>query len=326
MGRYKKLFKYLPYIAVLLAFYVLIVTTIFQDISLEPIVNKPYTSLSDKTKKAPVYLISYADGPEIFYQNQNFLVHSALNKGIDHFINYRRNILDDDFLKDRASILNEKCGAGYWLWKPWIILKTLKMAPPGAIIIYADSGYCFCGELEYIFQTMEHHHVIIPEAGPNDGPLSDISKPKMLEKFGIDPIDAKKFTQIIANFIVIKNTPEACEFISKWFDLCCQKDLITGKKYGDGHHLHDQTLMNIAYLKHPRHVKLMKHEELCKFVTWHHRKTDRDTITLTAYLRKHFTVFERKILNAPGLREIRYYLRRIFPTLLESQPQANMGL
>ena len=318
----KTIFKILAYAGIACTFYLMAVMVIFQDISLEPVPDK----FKNKEHRDPVYLISYADGPEIFYQNQNFLMHSAINKGIDHFINYRRNLLDLDFLKEHASILNEKMGAGYWLWKPWIILKTLKHAPPNAVVIYTDSGYCICGELDQVFELAKRHDVIMAKAGPNDGPVTDVVKAEILTKNGIDPAKAKHLKQLVSNFIVVKNTPAGVEFIQKWFDLCTNKEFLTGENNGPGHHLHDLALLNITYYNNPDSVKVMEHEDMTKFLNWHHRKTDRKSITLTVYLRKHFTIFERKLLNAPVLKDIRFFIRNSFRTLFERHPQASKGL
>ena len=91
----------------------------------------------------PIYLISYADGPEIYKKNQAGLVQSALNKGFSHFINYRKSQLSQDFKENNKEILSLKKGAGYWLWKPWVILNTLENIPENAIVIYADTGFVF---------------------------------------------------------------------------------------------------------------------------------------------------------------------------------------
>lgn len=306
--------------------YMMTVVVIFQDISLEPILAKSYTSLKNKQFKAPVYLVSYADGDEIYYQNQNFLVHSAINKGIDHFINYRRNMLESDFLEEHASIMNEKPGGGYWLWKPWIILNTLKYAPPNAVVIYADSGYCFCGELDHVFELAKRYDVVIGESGPNDSTFGNITKAQILEKNGMDISKAKQLKMLFAGFIVVKNTSAGVEFIQKWFNLCANKEFLTGENNGPGTHLHDLALLNITYYNNPKNVKVLEHAEMAKFLNWHHRKVDRKSITLTAYLRKHLTVFERKLLNAPVLKEIRYFVRNKLCTLLQKEPQAMDGL
>ncbi|MES2252278.1 MAG: hypothetical protein V4482_01150 [Pseudomonadota bacterium] len=123
--------------------YSLAIWVVFTDISMESIDKESCVEINSTEFKPrlPVTLISYADGHEIFYKNQNFQTFSALNKGIDQFILYRRDMIDPDFYKKNEHILKEKYGVGYWLWKPQIILQTMKMMPEDSIIIYLDVGY-----------------------------------------------------------------------------------------------------------------------------------------------------------------------------------------
>ncbi len=80
--------------------YVLSIYMIYTDISLEPVPKKFCTS----DPRAPVYLVTYADGAEVFYQNQNFIVFSDLNKGIDHFLSYRRHLIDPTFISKNQEV------------------------------------------------------------------------------------------------------------------------------------------------------------------------------------------------------------------------------
>ena len=73
------------------------------DISLQPVKN-----ISGDN---PIYLISYADGPEIFIQNQNAMAESAINKGIDFTFNYRKQHIDPDFINKHADIFARTQGA-----------------------------------------------------------------------------------------------------------------------------------------------------------------------------------------------------------------------
>ena len=90
----------LKYFIILLAALVLLSQAkilMFSDISIERVLIPSTT----KDYKPPVYLISYADGPEVFHKNQNALTASALNKGIDFFLNYKRYHLDKDFIEKK---------------------------------------------------------------------------------------------------------------------------------------------------------------------------------------------------------------------------------
>ncbi|MHA1558857.1 MAG: hypothetical protein ACTSXG_03530 [Alphaproteobacteria bacterium] len=74
------------------------------DISIEPI------AVSQDASNEERYIVSYAGGNEVFFQNQNALVFSALNRGVDNFINYGNKHIDKQFVGKHKDILNEKKG------------------------------------------------------------------------------------------------------------------------------------------------------------------------------------------------------------------------
>ena len=87
-----------------------------------------------------VWLISYADGGEVHLANQRALTASALNKCIDFYKPYNRKHIASSYVNAHENIFSQKKGAGYWLWKPYIILETLEEIPENDILLYADSG------------------------------------------------------------------------------------------------------------------------------------------------------------------------------------------
>ena len=48
-----------------------------------------------------------------------------------------QNALEDNYFKETYS---SPRGGGYWIWKPFVILKTLKSMQEGDILLYADAG------------------------------------------------------------------------------------------------------------------------------------------------------------------------------------------
>jgi hypothetical protein len=49
--------------------------------------------------------------------------------------------LDDDFLKAHAEFIkNNPRGYGYWIWKPYLILKVLNQMEDGEVLAYGDAG------------------------------------------------------------------------------------------------------------------------------------------------------------------------------------------
>lgn len=51
------------------------------------------------------------------------------------------------FYKNNKEILDSKRGAGYWLWKPYIILESFKQINEGDVVFYLDCGDFFRKEI-----------------------------------------------------------------------------------------------------------------------------------------------------------------------------------
>src|SRR3990167_3462946 len=86
-----------------------------------------------------IHLVNFATPP--FYKAQKKLNKSALRFGVDKCISYNKSLLSKtEFYKQHQGILDQDRGAGFWLWKPFILLETLRAAEDGDIIVYSDSG------------------------------------------------------------------------------------------------------------------------------------------------------------------------------------------
>ncbi|MCB0292849.1 MAG: hypothetical protein KDH97_21525, partial [Calditrichaeota bacterium] len=70
-------------------------------------------------------LINFANG--FFAKSQQLNTRTALAVGgFDKAISYTPKDIDRVFYRDNRRILSRVKGAGYWLWKPYFICKTLK--------------------------------------------------------------------------------------------------------------------------------------------------------------------------------------------------------
>ena len=83
--------------------------------------------------------INYAN--EKYKKAQKLNSWSMLHKGkVDKVIEYSPLDLDEGFREKNSSILEATRGNGYWLWKPYIICKTLEKIEYGDYVFYCDSG------------------------------------------------------------------------------------------------------------------------------------------------------------------------------------------
>jgi len=263
-----------------------------KDISLEPILPKanPDFNAQNFLSRSGVYLISYADGPEVYFKNQNALAASALNKGIDFILNYRRSHLDPQFVKQYASILNQKIGAGYWLWKPWIILKTLETIPENEILIYADSGLIFRNPITPLIELANQHDIILFEYDPKKywGKPINITKREIFIELDCDTEKCHTGSHVWAGLLVLRNTKKSRDFIKNWLNTCCNEKLLTD--VFDPHvqqhaaffvHYHDESILNTLYNKNPEDKYLFQSKLLFdEYATWHHRNFEAEDSSL----------------------------------------------
>jgi hypothetical protein len=119
-------------------------------------------------------LINYAHAG--FRQSQVANAESGIKIGkFDDAISYNIDTLDEDFKVKNAHILSQPRGAGYWIWKPHIILKTLNTLKDNDIVFYSDSGAIFIDSAQPLINLC------------NDSKLGIIT-------FHLDPVPTNKET------------------------------------------------------------------------------------------------------------------------------------
>jgi hypothetical protein len=224
------------------------------DISLYPVkkVDKKYST--EKT-----WLVSYAsDG--VYIQNQNNLNMSASMTGaFDGVISYQAHHIDTEYYEKHEKILSQKRGVGYWLWKPYIILKALKMIPENDVLFYADLSAIFRDEVHKVLELAKHHDIILfPNSNTNRKYMKKAVIDKMLN--GNENFRDKK--QLEGGFLLLRNNPKTRAFIEKWLNHCEDEDLLTdipskGGEYPDFlDHRHDQAVLTALYYQNPEQYHL----------------------------------------------------------------------
>lgn len=76
--------------------------------------------------------------------------------GFDDVISYGFNSLSEDFKKKHYRHFEYTRGAGYWVWKPQIIIDALSRVKNDDIVMYSDSGCHFIHTMNPIFEIMEN--------------------------------------------------------------------------------------------------------------------------------------------------------------------------
>jgi len=201
---------------------------------------------------------SYAT--EEFAHRRDHLCDSASAVG---FSDVRRlspqDFKNTDFARDNADILGRARGGGYWLWKPYLILKSLRNMSRGDLLVYCDAGRTGY----YRFRAFPHRLAARAMAkasgyllGPvisQHGPLSRWTKRDCLHLINMDRPDILKRPMIQATWSFWTPTPEAFSFLETWLVFCRDPRCLTddpntcGKEnYPDFEdHRHDQSILTL---------------------------------------------------------------------------------
>src|SRR5690606_2752446 len=77
--------------------------------------------------------------------------------GFHEVLEYGFHNLSSSFVKKNEHILKQKRGAGYWLWKPKIILDTMDRYPlsENILIFYLDAGAHFVRDVSPLMTRIE---------------------------------------------------------------------------------------------------------------------------------------------------------------------------
>lgn len=201
-----------------------------------------------------IIAINYAD--ENFVKAQRFNTKSAYKKGkVDKVIEYSPDDIDNDFYTKNKKILREKRGGGYWLWKPYFIMKTLENSNDGDYIFYCDSGAYYIDKVKYLIDDLEKSNQSIMAF---ELPLIEKqwTKAELLKKMHCDYDEFKESNQAIGGYILIKVNDESKEFFRQYLKLCCNFDLINDEYIESDQldsfidHRHDQSIFSLLCKKY----------------------------------------------------------------------------
>lgn len=221
---------------------------------------------------------------------------SALRHGANHSIMFNEKCYDHLFSTLNKHILESDRGAGYWLWKPYIIYNNLLRLSDNDILIYTDAGVEIVNNLSYIIDSMDNDIFLF---GNNYRHLDwcKMDVMNVVYPYWNDVFDNEN-RQVQASAIFIRNTYSMRVFIAKWLKYCQIDHLINDtKSFSDNYHTfqehrHDQAILTTLAYKYnlklhwwPAHYNggqfaYDKHPQFSQdnypVIFHHHRKRDNE--------------------------------------------------
>lgn len=199
--------------------------------------------------------ITYANHE--YVRRQRRCAYTALRKGsVDYCIQYRPADISQDFYTKNKFILDQPIGAGYWIWKPYIILKTMSELDDGDAIIYCDSG----SRIKQSFAP-----IIDLCLKQTDGVLGFEVGDGFIERhwtkrdaFVLTGNDEEKFwnsNQLRGGTSIYIKNHNSLIFVTKWLNLVTDYKLVSNEpsEYEEGEfsdfqaHRNDQSLFSLLY-------------------------------------------------------------------------------
>ena len=205
-------------------------------------------------------LITYADSNYKEKQEKLCLLCKEMEI-FNVYYTYSKKDIDAEFYNANKNILIRPRGSGYWLWKPYLILKALNKLNANDILMYLDSGDTFMrSPREFLLNWRllpnlpNCHNILLTKGGYKH---SDWTKKDCFSLMGCDKPEYHNEIQVEAGIIVCKKTPFAIAIFEDWLAWCRNSAIITDdpNTTGDNYpgfidHRHDQSVLTNLAIQH----------------------------------------------------------------------------
>jgi hypothetical protein len=211
------------------------------------------------------FLINYAN--EAFKESQK--VNTQTGKevgGFDKVVEYSPKDIDKKFYERNKHILTQLRGGGYWLWKPYIILKTLqrKDIKNGDFIFYADSGSYFINKIDYLTILCKKYNQDVLPFSTKSGAKEKIWTKR--DSFILMNLGGEKYEnspQYGTGFILIRKSSFSIRFFKEFLKYAQDERVITDSPSklgiecnGFKENRHDQSVFSLLSKKY--HLKFFR--------------------------------------------------------------------
>lgn len=161
--------------------------------------------------------------------------------------------------KHNKFISNNSRGYGYWLWKSFIILKTIQGISENDILVYADSG---CTLNKNGLNKMNEYLDIIKKS--KNGILSfettffekQYTKRDLFEYLKMNNEVFLNSNHLIATAFILRKCENTTKLVSEWYDTCCIYNLLDDSPSSLKNdelfieHRHDQSIFSLLRKKY----------------------------------------------------------------------------
>ena len=175
----------------------------------------------------------------------------------DHILCLNEKYLDKDFLEKHGEFIkNNRRGYGYWIWKSYFVLKTLKSMKDNDVLVYADGGCTINNKgikrLNEYFEIVQKSQLGILSFGM--GFLEkEWSKMDLFIELGCQNEEMMNSGQLVATAFIVKKCDHVIKIFEKVYEICQKQNYhllddtpsIAPNVSTFREHRHDQSILSI---------------------------------------------------------------------------------
>ncbi len=201
-----------------------------------------------------INLVSYAN--HNFIRRQKKLSKSALKFGVDKVYSYTEDMIrNTEFYKQNKKILRKDRGAGYWIWKPYIILDVLNKMNKGDILFYVDAGAEVVSDVKPLVKLCRKQNGILLFNGINLNKYW--TKKECFIKMDCDSDKYWNSPQVMGGYQVYMKNDKSIYFLYEYLKFIQISDIVDDSKRtylsnlpGFIEHRHDQSILTNLAIKY----------------------------------------------------------------------------
>ena len=205
------------------------------------------------TRPDKTTVVTYADQK---FENKRSLSIHTMSGLADLFANYSPASLPPEFVSQHQEILSQPRGAGYWLWKPYIIFDYLNNhCQENEMVVYIDSGDWIAPEtFEQAKDFLQEKDFMLIHSGFKG---RQYTKRDCFVLMDCDSDEYWDANQVYASVSFWKKNQKTIDFLEEWLSYSANKNIntdapnICGKdnfpEFID--HRHDQSILTNMVVK-----------------------------------------------------------------------------
>lgn len=193
--------------------------------------------------------------------NRGYVNAQALNSqtainiaGFNEVINYNPSKLPSTFFSEHEQHFKYTRGAGYWIWKPFIILDALQKIQNDDILMYSDSGCHFINSINYILPRLDltANKILVFNLAQIE---KDWTKRDCFIELKCDTPEFTDSKQIMSTFFLCRKSNFCIDFVNQWYKTCSNFHMVAdefispskNKNYDSfKEHRHDQSILSLV--------------------------------------------------------------------------------